>query len=548
MTLTDQQRQIIEYDENAVVIAMPGSGKTMVLSEKVRRYISLLKNYQGIIAISYTNKASFELRDRSLKNGLDPKNSFFGTIDRFAISEIVVPFGKHLFGLPENDIRVQRINSLDVEEQTMFEWFDRSMGSAEFTNDQLKQLADCFHRGVVLLDTVGVLSNYIFANSAACRRYISARYRFIFIDEYQDAGPNQHQMFVDITRLGVVGIAVGDVNQSIYAFSGKSSKYLVELLDSGTFKGFPLTLNHRCHQSIINYSNYLLDPNADLEEVDANNVYFQRIEGKEEAVANWIDRAVRRMPEKFHFESLSQIAVLTRGNRTAEILHQSLQTPNKLSVSTELDESYLVWSQVFMQLLRYAFDLEHHFVEVISEFTTLDRLKKRHLQILVNLRRSIRPLFNAPDLSVDDAVSTFVKVAKILAPNSDSPEAIRLLRIILEDRNQVNSYRPPADNEISVMTLHKSKGLEFDAVIHVDLHEWVLPSKAPGPGNDWDNPVHNDWYQDLNLHYVGITRAKTLCVLLSSTERTNNKNQTKSANDSEFLSLNRIQTLRNGGR
>jgi DNA helicase-2/ATP-dependent DNA helicase PcrA len=58
MELTEQQRQIIEYHGNAVIIAMPGSGKTAVVSEKVRGYVRSLKAHQGVIAISFTNKAS----------------------------------------------------------------------------------------------------------------------------------------------------------------------------------------------------------------------------------------------------------------------------------------------------------------------------------------------------------------------------------------------------------------------------------------------------------------------------------------------------------
>ncbi len=94
------------------------------------------------------------------------------------------------------------------------------------------------------------------------------------------------------------------------------------------------------------------------------------------------------------------------------------------------------------------------------------------------------------------------------------------------------------------MTLHKSKGLEFDLVIHVDMYEWIFPNKRPGPNDDFDNPLYGDWRQDLNLHYVGITRARKACFLISSTKRTNNNGLQKNAKDSEFLKQNNIQSLR----
>ena len=93
MTPTEQQKAILECRENLVVIAAPGSGKTFVLSEKIKNDIKELLDYQGIIAISYTNKASLELKNRSLANGISPKSSFFGTIDKFCIQDIIIPFG-----------------------------------------------------------------------------------------------------------------------------------------------------------------------------------------------------------------------------------------------------------------------------------------------------------------------------------------------------------------------------------------------------------------------------------------------------------------------
>ena len=60
MEPTPIQRNIIQEEGNTVVLAMPGSGKTFVLSEKIRRILEsdVLKDYQGVIAISYTRKAS----------------------------------------------------------------------------------------------------------------------------------------------------------------------------------------------------------------------------------------------------------------------------------------------------------------------------------------------------------------------------------------------------------------------------------------------------------------------------------------------------------
>jgi superfamily I DNA/RNA helicase len=77
------------------------------------------------------------------------------------------------------------------------------------------------------------------------------------------------------------------------------------------------------------------------------------------------------------------------------------------------------------------------------------------------------------------------------------------------------------------------------------LHEWVFPNKRPGPNSDFNNPVYGDWQQDLNLHYVGITRARKACLLISSSKRTNADGAVKNGMNSEFLFHNGIEKLRN---
>lgn len=64
------------------------------------------------------------------------------------------------------------------------------------------------------------------------------------------------------------------------------------------------------------------------------------------------------------------------------------------------------------------------------------------------------------------------------------------------------------------MTLHKSKGLEFNIVFHMDLYRWILP-------NEYGDAAAQ--MQDLNLHYVGITRAIDVCYLMNGSMRYRSK-------------------------
>lgn len=544
MKPTDQQNLILDYDGNSVVIASPGSGKTFVLSQKIKHNLESLLDHQGIIAISYTNKASNELKNRSLSNGENPRSSFFGTIDKFNLSEIIIPFAKHLFGNPNDNIKIIKHSSLPNDEKESFEWADRNLRLEQLDKNKIDILKEYFLRGLILIEIIGVFADYVFSKSLACKKYITAKYKFIYIDEYQDSGFEQHQIFLKIKELDIIAIAVGDLNQSIYAFSGKDSKYLQELTDDDSFKYFKLDKNHRCHPSIINYSNYLLNPKTELIPVDRNQVLFIRVDGYENSIAKWINKYIEVIQKTFKVEDRNQIAILTRGNRTAQLINEYLEVPHRFFVSNELDLNLNIWSAIFSNLLYFVYDKGFKFIDVIEVFTSYDKFTLKDLKKLSNSKKVLEKITSDKIADLNAMKTEFIKIAGVIAPDLKSTESIELLESVLNNPIELSSYKSAADNEVSILTLHKSKGLEYDVIIHLDMHEWIFPYKQPGPNNDFNNPIYGDWSQDLNLHYVGLTRARKGCVLISSTQRTNYQQQIKQGKDSEFLWINDIGKLR----
>lgn len=544
MEPTEQQKLIIDYNCNSVVIAAPGSGKTFVISQKIKRNLDSLKEHEGIIAISYTNKASTELKNRSLSNGENPKSSFFGTIDKFNLSEILIPFGKLLFGIPTNDIKIVKKDSLEDFEVKALEWIDRNLSLDNLDSEKLGVLVDYFLQGVILIETIGLLSNYILEQSIACQKYIKAKYRFIYIDEYQDSGQHQHDIFLQIKSLGINAIAVGDLNQSIFAFSGKDSKFLEELSENDDFKYFRLDKNHRCHSSIINYSNYLLNDKTELIPNVEARVFHLHTKGTESSIAKFLDDNLIELKKCFQIEHNNQIALLVRGGRTAEILVNSLKTPNRYFVTNELDTNLNIWSLIFSNLLYYFFSSNNKFIDVIEVFTSYEKFTKKELVKLKKAKEGLEKIVKSDIVDIVNLKEQFISIANIIAPGLQNDESINLLDNVLNNSDELNSYKPASIEELIIMTLHKSKGLEFDLVIHLDLYEWVLPAKRPGANNDFNNPIYPSYIQDLNLHYVGVTRAIRGCILFTSTQRTNSDGQIRTGRYSEFLFLKNIKNLR----
>lgn len=117
------------------------------------------------------------------------------------------------------------------------------------------------------------------------------------------------------------------------------------------------------------------------------------------------------------------------------------------------------------------------------------------------------------------------------------------LESVLADEKMLDTYRPITGDEVLIMTLHKAKGLEFDIVYHLNMNQWELPIRKI-VNNDWGQPLYPTWEQDLDLHYVGVTRARKACYLITSTLRHNGDGVIKKSVPSEFLELNGVETLR----
>lgn len=538
INLTSEQEKIINENDCCVVIAKPGSGKTYVLSQKITKILPNLPEYQGIIAISFTNKASNQLR-KYLNSSLNKKRSFFGTIDKFYISEIIIPFGKQIFGRPKIDFSIIELNDIHSQ-KNKFDWLNSNFNYNDLTQEQIDSLKTLFLHGKIIIESIGILANYIFDTSLSCRKYLCARYTHIFIDEYQDSGYEQHEIFLKIKNLGIYAFAVGDIDQSIFGFAGKSSEYLISLSKNPDFVVHTLTYNHRSHPSIVDYSMELLGipyPNGVRNEI---RIYEKLVEGSEYEIASWLNNAINKFCELFAIEKMNEVAILVKNNRTGRIIDENLQLNHKYSISSELDINMSYWSVVFRRILYLLFDKNDNKIEAIEDF--LDIADDDHkVKIILKLIDILYEEIQYPLENFQEIIDLFINIAEVIYPKNRNERSITLLRSVIRSESLMNSFKPAEENEIQLMTLHKSKGMEFDLVFHLDLYEWILPRKRIIYSQ---KPIFTEYQQDINLHYVGITRARMCCVLCTSSQRHKSDMKITSATPSEFFFLNNLQNLR----
>ncbi|HCT0356294.1 TPA: ATP-dependent helicase, partial [Staphylococcus pseudintermedius] len=307
---TDEQIKIIRENGNLVITAKPGSGKTYTIVEKIIDISKNLLSYQGVIAISFTRKASQELELRYKRKNIENTNHFFGTIDKFYISEIIVPFSKLLFDKGE-PLEVKD----SIDDYPKYKDL-KKMKENRTDKELLGLLKESLQEGLIFLEISGETALFILNEVPQCVIYLKARYTHIFIDEYQDCGEIQHEIFLKLVNKEIIGIAVGDLDQAIYAFSNRYSKYLLSLIGDDSFTHLEITRNHRCHKSISDYSLELMG--ITREDIDEDKRVFKvNVRGTDEQIIYAIENNLDEIKRKFNINKNSDFAILCRGNGTA---------------------------------------------------------------------------------------------------------------------------------------------------------------------------------------------------------------------------------------
>lgn len=524
---TKQQAKILKYNGNTVITANPGSGKTFTLVEKIGLVLNILKNYQGVIAISYTNKASKEVKDR-LKN-IELKNSFIGTLDSFYLSEIIIPFSKHIIG---KNVEIDIVGELDEESKL------NGLSCEDPSPVILAELIIWLRSGKIPLSKNAEIAYYFLNNIPECLDYMLAKYKYLFVDEYQDCSQIQHSIFDLLISRGVIGFCVGDTKQSIYGYAKKSPQYLMELTSDKRFKHFELSENMRSHQSIVDYSTRLLDEHHIISRylIDENRVIKISVDGDESVIMSGIAKSLENMKKCYGVKKNNKVALLCRKNSTVERLAKYCKIPCKAHLSNPFD-SIKNRNRTIDLLSRILFAYyEYHnklstIIEFCDDFFELPDNERRKLKGIV------RKIFSISELELANHMDDFQNYLRLVDDKELSGYQMSVLKIIFCDIEKLDYFKPAKDNEVQIMSFHKAKGLEFDITFIFDNYRYILPS-------EWGNE-YKHFEEDLRLHYVALTRASKACYIMQGNLRYREKQgDLVSAKDSIFLSINGLPSHR----
>lgn len=313
MNPNPQQQAVIEHFEGpCLVLAVPGSGKTASVTERVKRLVACGVDPKSILAITFTNKAANEMKSRIAAAVGSDKASLM-TISTFhSLCARVVRANCDALGLsksysiydaddqerllktcirkiedadepepgPEGDIPKARPTKFSPSRKYMQSLMGYIEGSRnallsdqeavdkyDLSGNQMKVAIEYFAqlRQSNALDFTGLLSEglRLFKERPDIRDRYRNRFRFVSVDEVQDTNLAQYEMIKQLCLGHKNVLLVGDLDQSIYKFRAANPENILQFeKDFAPCKILKLEKNHRSTPSILRYSQTLIEHNT----------------------------------------------------------------------------------------------------------------------------------------------------------------------------------------------------------------------------------------------------------------------------------------------
>lgn len=554
---TEQYEAVHELG-HCVVRAGPGSGKTKTLTTAMAR--AVLEDVlppRGIACITYNNECALELETRLAKLGIEPSDRvFIGTVHSFALSQIIAPYARCVlpelranFRIANSDECNQAIHAAyhrlasgdgkiktsrdcwSLAEKKRREQVDRTQELWRGRNPELADFVEYYEAelrrdGLIDFEDMPLLAFRMVQQHQWIRRSLHAKFPVLFVDEYQDLGHALHELVLMLCFDGGSRLfAVGDPDQSIYAFTGANPELFLGLAVRPDVRDIRLRFNYRCGRRIIKVSQAALGEERAYVAPDGaaeGDVFFVPVDGDMRDQADHTAKVL--IP---HIRSggtkIEEIAVLYRvaehGNFVAQAVtaeklpivradNQALIRRNsRLCRFTEACARWVAggWKLAdppFGRLAAEAVSL------VFGPYVTDEARRQIELELISFLRSSIDGVHSAHSWlnAYYDAliipwesrasttsnewehVLTMIARTGPASPEGDVPLAH--LGGYFEDSGRLN-----------LSTLHSAKGREFDAVILFAMNDDILPTQR-------DQKKVQSLREARRLFYVGVTRAR----------------------------------------
>ena len=361
-TLNKEQKEAVETIEGpCLVIAGAGSGKTKVLTTRVAHLINSGISGSNILAITFTNKAAKEMRERL--NILAPDNYVFvGTFHSFGLRVIKENYSK--LGLMNNftiidsddvtsiikkimkdlNIDPKEISPNYIRNRISFiknEMLTDSQVDNLFLTFQDKHVANIYHKyqevlkrnNTIDFDDLLKLPVELFMNDDELLDKYQERYRYILVDEYQDTNEVQYKMIKLLAQKYRNIFCVGDQNQNIYSFRYANYKNIVNFnKDYKEAKVITLNQNYRSTVNILKAANDVIKNNKERANVElfsdlGDGVKIKYLRGHDDRQEmNLVCEEISNLLEQGYKKS--DIAIFYRTNGQSRVVEEAMMRKN----------------------------------------------------------------------------------------------------------------------------------------------------------------------------------------------------------------------------
>ena len=582
--LNPEQRAAVTLPhESALILAGAGSGKTRVLTTRI---VWLIQTGQvsphGILAVTFTNKAAKEMMTRiSAMLPINTRGMWVGTFHGLANRLLRTHWREA--GLPQSFQildsqdqlsaikRLMKAMNVDTEkyEPKKVQWFinghkeaGRRARDAEAFDEYSMRMAElyeaydaqCQREGVADFPELLLRSYELLYRNEPLRQHYQDRFRHILVDEFQDTNTLQYRWLKLFAGPHTALFAVGDDDQSIYAFRGANTANMAEFeREFAHGNVIKLEQNYRSHGHILTAANTLIAQNAHRL---GKNLWTAEGEGEpirifeaysDQDEASFVVDEVKTLNREG--VALSDMALLYRSNAQSRVLEHALfsaHVPYRVYGGLRFFERQEIkHALAYLRLLTNPED-DGAFLRVVN-FPTRGIGARSLEQLADNAARSGSSLWQAACTS-SGKVAGFAKLIEgIKQTTADLPLA-EVIDHVIETSGLADYYRADKDgadrlenlNELvnaaalfseeseentldaflahaaleagehqagaghdalQLMTVHAAKGLEFHTVFITGLEESLFPHEQSAH-------EENGLEEERRLMYVAITRAR----------------------------------------
>lgn len=569
MKLTDSQSDAVKHDNNTIVVACPGSGKTRCLVAKLLHSINEVRgSARKIACITYTNAAVHEIETRLRTYGSSGDEDYceISTIHAFCLNNILRFFHWRLdrykdgFKVIPPDCEIYQ--EIVQEVCSKFSLASKAKEAFELLNREPDGTPICSHslahasalefwkllenKEYIDFPNIVYFSLTLLNSHPSISRALSSKYAWILVDEFQDTSALQVEILKCIAEEGKSKFfLVGDPYQSIYGFAGARPDLMDEFARHIKAKSdFPLLGNFRSSSSIISHAEKLFPrkppmyPSGSNKNIKEKPVYvhtsnaFNAITdyflpalndlgidyGESAILAPWwikllhIGRSLREYG----------IPIVGPGARPYKRSHFFARLAEQVCYYiTEPDNNIIprIEKELFLMIAN---------LEGKANYSIFSYQGRKTVFKLIRIGKKLLYENEAGIDWLNAAAREFVKilVSDELISASSSVQIVESVQNMEADmiKNRVDVANlsvhdlglfANTDKNMKLLTMHRAKGREFQAVALLDVHERKIPHYSAASRREIN--------ESKRLLYVSITRAKRYLLYVTDSENYRNE-------------------------